>query len=51
MSATVPMTENIVLLRSAESEILTPEAMEFLRLLDLRFEAQRISLLSERVER
>ena len=51
MSATVQTTENIAINRSAEREILTPEAQEFLRAMDARFEARRINLLNERKNR
>jgi malate synthase len=36
---------------NAESEMLTPDAIEFLRMLDRRFESRRIDLMCERRER
>ena len=36
---------------TAESEMLTPEAVEFLRVLDKRFESRRIDLMCERRQR
>ena len=51
MSATLQMTEIAATSRTAESEILTPEAVEFLRSLDGLFESRRIDLLRERNKR
>jgi malate synthase len=48
MSATVPVFENAAQSKTVESEILTPEAMEFLRSMDRVFESRRVDLLSER---
>ena len=51
MGATLQMTETTAMSRTAESEILTPEAVEFLRSLDRLFESRRIDLLCERNKR
>ena len=51
MSATLQMTEIAATSRTVESEILTPEAVEFLRSLDGLFESRRIDLLCERNKR
>jgi malate synthase len=51
MSATLPLTENFAATRDAEMEILTPEAEDFLRALDERFDARRIELLEARKNR
>jgi malate synthase len=51
MSATLQITETAAQGRTAESEILTPEAVEFLRVLDGLFESRRIDLLCERNKR
>ena len=51
MSATVPVFENAAQSKTAESEILTPEAMEFLRCMDRVFESRRFDLLRERDKR
>lgn len=51
MSATIQIAEIPVVSRNAESEILTPEAVEFLQFLDRRFESRRIDLLGERRNR
>jgi malate synthase len=51
MSAVVQLDEKVVSRPSVETEILTPEAVEFLRALDQRFESRRIDLLCERRER
>jgi malate synthase len=51
MSTTVEVVASPVLRPSVESEILTPEAVEFLRRLDRCFESRRRDLLCERTER
>jgi malate synthase len=51
MSATVPVFENAAQSKTAECEILTREAMEFLRSMDRVFESRRIDLLCERNQR
>ncbi|MGA7246007.1 MAG: malate synthase A [Terracidiphilus sp.] len=51
MSATVPVFENAAQSQTAECEILTPEAMEFLRSMDRVFESRRVDLLCERDKR
>ena len=51
MSAILPLTENYAATRDAELEILTPEAEDFLRALDERFDARRIELLEARKNR
>src|SRR6266700_3978264 len=51
MSAILPLTENYAATRDAELEILTPEAEDFLRALDERFDARRIDLLEARKNR
>src|ERR1700728_552945 len=51
MSATLPVFENAAAKNTAEAEILTPEAMEFLGCLSRRFESRRIDLLRERDQR
>ncbi len=51
MSATVPVFENAAQSKTAECEILTPEAMEFLCCMDRVFESRRVELLRERDKR
>ena len=51
MSATVPVLENAAQSKTAECEILTPEAMEFLRSMHRVFESRRVDLLCERNQR
>lgn len=51
MSAIAPVFENETQRKTAESEMLTPEAMEFLRAMDRVFESRRIDLLCERNQR
>jgi malate synthase len=51
MSATLPLPEINAVNRNAEFEILTPEAEEFLRALDERFDIRRIELLEARKKR
>jgi malate synthase len=51
MSTTVEVVASPALRPSVESEILTPEAVEFLRCLDRCFESRRRDLLCERIER
>ncbi len=51
MSATLPLGEINAFSRNAEFEILTPEAEEFLRALDERFDTRRIDLLEARKNR
>ena len=51
MSATAPVFENPSQVQTAESEILTPAAMEFLRCLGKVFEARRAELIRERARR
>ena len=51
MSETALITDNFTPHTVAESEILTAEAREFLRVLALRFEAERINLLNVRKRR
>jgi len=51
MSATLQMTELAATSRTAASEILTPEAVEFLSALDRLFESRRIDLLCDRHKR
>ena len=48
MSATVPVLENAAQSKTAECEMLTPDAVEFLRSMDRAFESRRIELLGER---
>jgi malate synthase len=48
VAATIQLAEIRVINRSAESEILTPEAVEFLHCLDRQFESRRIDLLNLR---
>ena len=51
MSAILPWTEGKPASRTAEFEILTPQAEDFLRALDERFDARRIELLEARKNR
>lgn len=51
MSAIPQIADTVASGMSAESETLTPEAVEFLRALDLRFESRRIDLMCERRQR
>ena len=51
MSATLPLSDINALRRNAEFEILTPEAEDFLRALDERFDTRRIDLLEARKNR
>ncbi len=51
MSATVPVFEKTSASNTAETEILTPDAVEFLRSMDRLFECRRIDLLGERTQR
>lgn len=51
MSATVPVFENAAESKTAECEILTPEAREFLRSMNRAFESRRVDLLCERDRR
>jgi malate synthase len=51
MSATVPVFENATQSKTVESEIVTPEAMEFLRSMHRVFESRRVDLLCERNKR
>jgi len=51
MSATVQVFENAAQSKTAESEILTPEAKQFLRSMDRVFESRRVDLLCERNKR
>ncbi len=51
MSATLPLSDINALSRNAEFEILTPEAEDFLRALDERFDTRRIDLLEARKNR
>lgn len=51
MSATKPIFEVSFPINSAEDEMLTPEAVEFLCCLDREFESRRTDLLSERHQR
>ena len=51
MSATVPVLENAAQSNTAECEVLTPEAMEFLRSLHQVFESRRVDLLCARNKR
>jgi malate synthase len=51
MSATVPVFENADAGKTAECEILTPDAVEFLRSMDRLFECRRVDLLCERNQR
>jgi malate synthase len=51
MSATLQMTVTAAKSQTAESEMLTPEAVKFLHALDGQFESRRIDLLCERSKR
>ena len=51
MSAIAVTMENQASSSSAETEILTLQAQEFLRALDRRFEGRRVSQLHQRAER
>ncbi len=51
MTTVAPISEAPFALREAKREILTPEAVAFLRELDNRFESTRVSLLEKRRER
>ena len=51
MTTVAPLPEAVLLLREAEREILTPDAIAFLGELDKRFEGTRVSLLKKRRER
>jgi malate synthase len=51
MTTVATLPEAAIALREAEREILTPEAIAFLRELDKRFESTRLSLLEKRGER
>jgi len=51
MSSVIQMPDSRTCSTDAEREILTPEAVEFLRALDLQFEARRLNLLNERRKR
>ena len=51
MSATLPLGEINAFSRNAEFEMLTPEAEDFLRALDERFDTRRIDLLEARKHR
>ena len=51
MTTAVQVPELTAFPNEPEHEILTPEATEFLRALDLRFEAIRVNLLNERHKR
>src|SRR5690348_10576340 len=51
MSATLPVFQSSDAGNTAEAEILTPDALEFLRCLDHRFERRRGDLLRSRKER
>lgn len=48
MSSATQSIESVAVNRQAERDVLTTEAQDFLRALDLRFEARRINLLSDR---
>jgi malate synthase len=48
VSATIQLPEISAINGSAESEILTPEAVEFLKSLNRRFDSSRIDLLNQR---
>ena len=48
MSATIPIVENLEDFKSAEREMLTPDAVEFLTSLHRLFDARRCELLCER---
>ena len=51
MSATIPVIGTKLESKTAESEMLTSEAMKFLQALDHQFESRRVDLLSERHRR
>jgi malate synthase len=51
MSTIAPISEAALPLQEREREVLTPEAVAFLRELDGRFEARRVALLERRRER
>jgi malate synthase len=51
MTTAAPLSESAVSLQEREREILTPEAIAFLRALDRRFESTRAKLLQNRRER
>jgi len=51
MSATIQVLENVKLRNTAEEEILTPEAINFLRHLERRFGSRRADLLCDRDQR
>jgi malate synthase len=51
MSTTLPLDEANAINRTAEFEILTPEAEDFLRALDERFDTRRLDLIEARKNR
>jgi malate synthase len=51
MTTVAPISEGAISLQDSEREILTPEAVAFLRELDKRFESRRANLMQKRRER